>query len=172
MQSISKRITISSHFLTIYIYFSQIWWSFSSAPQNDRLVLSFVKKWRRAKKWLEVVVKRLFVSFGTPSMRNWYWKPLVKFICSEKATKLCYIFPLLLTACYVVKSKGKILQNFVAFSKYLNFIYLCYTSPFWISLNYTARLAAPFLCRRMYLATDFIGLYKMINLVRWWCTFY
>ena len=45
----------------------------------------------------------------------------VKFIYSEKATKLCEIFPLLLTVCTVVKSKGKISQNFVAFSEYMNF---------------------------------------------------
>ena len=48
----------------------------------------------------------------------------LKFIYSEKATKFCEIFPLLLTVCTVVKSKGKILQNFVAFSEYMNFKYL------------------------------------------------
>ena len=47
---------------------------------------------------------------------------LVKFIYSEKATKFCEIFTLLLTVCTVVKSKVKILQNFVAFSEYMNFI--------------------------------------------------
>ena len=47
---------------------------------------------------------------------------MVKFIYSEKATKFCEIFPLLLTVCTVVKSKGKISQNFVAFSEYMNFI--------------------------------------------------
>ena len=40
---------------------------------------------------------------------------------SEKATKFCEIFPILLTLCTVVKSKGKISQNFVAFSEYMNF---------------------------------------------------
>ena len=40
---------------------------------------------------------------------------------SEKAMKFCEIFPLLLTVCTVVKSKGKISQNFVAFSEYMNF---------------------------------------------------
>ena len=40
---------------------------------------------------------------------------------SKKATKFCEIFPLLLTVCTVVKIKGKILQNFVAFSEYMNF---------------------------------------------------
>ena len=47
---------------------------------------------------------------------------LIKFIYSEKATKFCEIFPLLLTTVHTVRSKGKILQNFVAFSEYINFI--------------------------------------------------
>ena len=34
------------------------------------------------------------------------------------------IFPLLWTVYTVVKSKGKILQNFVAFSEYMNFSYV------------------------------------------------
>ena len=46
---------------------------------------------------------------------------ILKFIYSEKATKFCEIFPSLLTAVHTVKSKGKILQNFVAFSEYMNF---------------------------------------------------
>ena len=45
----------------------------------------------------------------------------VKFIYSEKATKFCEIFTLLLTTVQTVKSKVKILQNFVAFSEYMNF---------------------------------------------------
>ena len=45
----------------------------------------------------------------------------IDFIFIEKATKICNIFPLLLTVCTVVKSKGKILQNFVVFSEYMNF---------------------------------------------------
>ena len=45
----------------------------------------------------------------------------LKFIYSEKATKFCEIFPLLLTTVHTVKSKGKISQNFVALSKYMNF---------------------------------------------------
>ena len=48
-------------------------------------------------------------------------KHSLKFIFFEKATKFCEIFPLLLTAAHTVKSKGKILQNFVAFSEYMNF---------------------------------------------------
>ena len=46
---------------------------------------------------------------------------LLKFIYSEKATKFFKIFPLLLTVCTVVKSKGKISQNVAAFSEYMNF---------------------------------------------------
>ena len=46
---------------------------------------------------------------------------MLKFIYSEKATKFCEIFPLLLTAVHTVKSKGKISQKLVAFSGYMNF---------------------------------------------------
>ena len=49
---------------------------------------------------------------------------MIKFIYSEKATKFCEISPLLLSVCTVDKSKGEILQNFVAFSEYTNFIRL------------------------------------------------
>ena len=45
----------------------------------------------------------------------------VKFIYYKKATKFCEIFALLLTTVHKVKSKVKILQNFVAFSDYMNF---------------------------------------------------
>ena len=45
----------------------------------------------------------------------------IKFMYSEKATKFCEIFTLLLTVCTVVKSKVKISQNFVAFSECMNF---------------------------------------------------
>ena len=43
----------------------------------------------------------------------------IKFIYSEKATKFCEVFPLLLV--HTVKIKGKISQNFGAFSEYMNF---------------------------------------------------
>ena len=45
----------------------------------------------------------------------------VKFIYSEKATKLRVISTLLLSVCTVDKSKVEISQNFVAFSEYTNF---------------------------------------------------
>ena len=46
---------------------------------------------------------------------------VVKFIYSEKATKFCKIFTLLLTGTTYDKSKVKISQNFMAFSEYMNF---------------------------------------------------
>ena len=46
----------------------------------------------------------------------------VKFIYSEKDIKFCEISTVLLA--YVVKSKVEISQNFVAFSEYINFIYI------------------------------------------------
>ena len=42
---------------------------------------------------------------------------------SEKVTKFCEIFTLLLTVCTVVKSKVNISQNLVAFQEYMNFTY-------------------------------------------------
>ena len=53
---------------------------------------------------------------------------LIKFIHSEKATKFCESFPLLLSTVHTDKSKGKISQNFVAFSEYMNFIRKCFYS--------------------------------------------
>ena len=54
-----------------------------------------------------------------------HYKPLpvhfLKFIYFEKATAFWKIFTLLLSYVVPVKTKVKILQNFVAFSKYMNF---------------------------------------------------
>ena len=47
---------------------------------------------------------------------------ILKFRYSEKATKFCKFFILLVSYVVPVKSKVKISQNFVAFSEYLNFI--------------------------------------------------
>ena len=44
-----------------------------------------------------------------------------KFIYSEKATKICEIYTLLLSYVVPVKSKVMISQNFAAFSEYMNF---------------------------------------------------
>ena len=46
---------------------------------------------------------------------------LVKFVYSEKATKFCEIFTLLLSTIHTDKIKVEISHNFVAFSKYMNF---------------------------------------------------
>ena len=46
----------------------------------------------------------------------------LKFIYSEKTKIFWQIFTLLLSYVVPVKSKVKILQNFVAFSEYMNFI--------------------------------------------------
>ena len=46
---------------------------------------------------------------------------ILKFVYSEKATKVCEISTLLLSYVVPVKSKLKISQNFVAFSEYMNF---------------------------------------------------
>ena len=53
----------------------------------------------------------------------------LKFIYSEKATKFCKISTLLLTVTIKDKSKVDILQNFVAFSEYMNFKLTCVICP-------------------------------------------
>ena len=52
----------------------------------------------------------------------------IKFIYSEKATKLCEISTLLLSYVVPDKSKVKISQNFVVFSEYMNFTYMDWRS--------------------------------------------
>ena len=59
----------------------------------------------------------------------------LKFIYSEKATKLCEIFTLLLTGTTLDKSKVKISQNFVAFSEYMNFNKNSIAGQMWHFLN-------------------------------------
>ena len=66
------------------------------------------------------------ISKGLKSQQEIY----IKFIHSEKATKFCEIFPLLLTTVNTVKSKGKILQNSVAFSEYMNSINVAWSLQF------------------------------------------
>ena len=50
---------------------------------------------------------------------------ILKFVYSEKATKFCEIFTLLLSYVVPVQSKVKISQNIVAFSEYMNFNIVC-----------------------------------------------
>ena len=50
----------------------------------------------------------------------------VRFIYSEKTTNFCEISTLVLSYVVPVKSKVEILQNYVAFSDYMNFTYNYY----------------------------------------------
>ena len=52
---------------------------------------------------------------------SWFAIYLVKFVYSEKATKVCEISTILLSTVHTDKSKVEISQNFVAFSEYMNF---------------------------------------------------
>ena len=76
--------------------------------------------------WVGCLLKdsKLFILFAENSqipLKISVIPVLLKFIYSEKATKFCEIFTLLLSSVVPVKSKVKILQNFVAFSEYMNF---------------------------------------------------
>ena len=53
--------------------------------------------------------------------KNIKYKPELKFIYSEKATKFCEISTVDLSYVVPVKSTVEISQNFVAFSEYMNF---------------------------------------------------
>ena len=55
-------------------------------------------------------------------MVAWHICLSLKFIYSEKATKFCEISTLFLSECTVDKGKVEILQNFVVFLEYTNFI--------------------------------------------------
>ena len=63
----------------------------------------------------------LCISISEKKVRSLRGMWLIKFKYSEKATKFCEILTLLLSYLVTVKSKGMILQNFVAFSEYMNF---------------------------------------------------
>ena len=73
-------------------------------------------------KCLFAIKKMANVNVETVSKVKNFTKPFVlKFIYSEKATKFFKIFSLLLSYVVPFKSKVKISQNLVAFSKYMNF---------------------------------------------------
>ena len=77
--------------------------------------------WRRE---LVVVVRCVITIYVF--MDYFYHNNIIKFIYSEKATKFCEIFTLLLTTVHTVKCKVNVLQNFVAISDYANFTMVCY----------------------------------------------
>ena len=58
---------------------------------------------------------------GRDFVSKTYKKRMLKFIYSEKATKFCEISTVDLSYVVPVKSTVEILQNFVAFSEYMNF---------------------------------------------------
>ena len=64
----------------------------------------------------------------------WYsgCQSLVKFIYSEKATKFCEIFPLLLTVCTVVKSEEKIRKILLPFQNIWILTYVLGSSSIWM----------------------------------------
>ena len=67
----------------------------------------------------DLIQRKMFYSFiDNPGLESFFkdkssQKVILKFIYSEKATKFCEIFALLLTTVHTVKSKMKISQNFV-----------------------------------------------------------
>ena len=73
----------------------------------------------------------------------------VKFIYSEKATKFCTIFTLLLSYVAPVKSKVKILKSFVAFSEYMNFNkYFRFGPKLYFKLSWNSSWSWPWNCHR------------------------
>ena len=64
--------------------------------------------------------ENIFTTLAVVSFSSWLYG-FIKFIYSEKVTKFCEIFTLHLSYVVPVKSKEKILQNYVAFSEYMNF---------------------------------------------------
>ena len=74
--------------------------------------------WIMTKGFTSTTIREVWVAFwSTLVILGQLW---LKFIYSEKATKFCEIFILLLSYVVPVKSKVKISQNFVAFSEYMN----------------------------------------------------
>ena len=63
---------------------------------------------------------------------DWKRSQQIKLIYSEKALKFCEISIVDLSYIVPVKSTVKILQNFVAFSEYMNFTTGKYVIIFWL----------------------------------------
>ena len=79
--------------------------------------LKNVKIFSDFKRWKKIPCRRDFYSYE----KQVFEIEFLKFIYSEKATKFCEIFTLLLSYVMLVKSKLKISQNLAAFSEYMNF---------------------------------------------------
>ena len=93
-------------------------WIFTTKPQHYGLIPGFGFP---TGIFLFIVLLAMYIFSVKYVRKGGYFE--VKFIYSEKATKFCEIFPLLLTTVHTVKSKGKISKNCVAFSEYMNFTY-------------------------------------------------
>ena len=95
-----------------YLVFSTIINLYVSCCSPDLTTNSKNKKHEFPRFWL---LKKVTVCFN-------FVKMVFKVQIFWEGHKVCEIFPLLLTVCTVVKSKGKISQNFVTFSEYMNFM--------------------------------------------------
>ena len=92
----------------------------------------------------------------------------IKFIYSEKATKFCEIFTLLLSVCTVDKSKAKILKFFLAFSEYMNFNELAHlphrsSTSLEVGSNYTLNLPVPRPALQHFGPQDLLGTLKTLQ---------
>ena len=101
----------------------RLWWKmvWSFAADKFTRILWFEPRWTHFWCPHSMAKRCTMLRKITGQFFLWIGPTYLKFIYSEKATKFCEIFTLLLTVCTVVKSKVKILQNFVAFSEYMNF---------------------------------------------------
>merc|ERR1712051_746623 len=88
---------------------------------NDGVMKLFAKILRIRCKKLNETGQMGVPLFEFVKITIFYLQKILKFIYSEKATKFCKISTLLLSYVVQVKSKVEILQNFVAFSEYMNF---------------------------------------------------
>ena len=98
------------------------------------LSCSFLRFWKRIRAWnLVVFVELLMLKNAEPLPKNCCatmgWQYFLKFIYSEKATNLCKISAVDLSYVITVKSTVEILQNFVAFSEYMNFTWTKASNP-------------------------------------------
>ena len=106
---LERKITINVTMYSLFLFLS-VGFNISLSVY---LFISYIWNWKT-----ENTIFNAFVVYN----RCFYYLPdFVKFIYSEKATKFCGIFTLLLSYVVPVKSKVKISQNFVAFSEYMNF---------------------------------------------------
>ena len=89
---------------------------------DQHLRKNIISRWEKECLQRNFAIGQLrFKSIGFKLPRVLIFYLLVKFIYSEKVTKFCKIFTLILSYVVPVKSKVEILQNFVAFLEYMNF---------------------------------------------------